>query len=105
MNLIAAAEMQSALDPAGTQAGHISQLWWLYFWVLIAIFAIVAVCIFFAIVRGRTERQIELPPPPNETSERRISTVVIGLVITTVIILFALLFIDIFASRSVYALS
>src|SRR3954453_1595206 len=105
MNLTAAAELQSALDPAGTQAGHISQLWWIYFWVLIVIFPIVAVFISVAILRGRTTREIEIPPPPTEGTERRISTVVISLVVATVIILFALLFIDIFSSRSVFALS
>ena len=108
MILLAAAEMQSALDPAGTQAGHISQLWWLYFWVLIAIFALVAMAICYAIVRGRFHRPEapnERPPDPPQSTERRISTVVISLVAATIIILFALLFIDVFTSRSVYALS
>jgi cytochrome c oxidase subunit 2 len=105
MNMIAAAEMQSALDPAGTGATHISQLWWIYFWILTAIFAAVGVCLFFAILRGRTSARDELPLVPNESSERRTSSIVIGLVVATVIVLFALLFIDIFSSRSVYALS
>src|SRR4051794_19146597 len=103
MNLLAAAEMQSALDPAGSGAAHISQLWWIYFWVLIAIFAIAAVSIRMAFVRGRGRAPHEVPPLPTETSDRRIAPVVISLVIATVIILFALLFIDIFSSRSVYA--
>src|SRR3954453_8003809 len=98
-------ELQSALDPAGTQAAHISHLWWLYFWVLVAIFAIVAVCVAIVIGRGRV-RHLELPPEESiPGTERRLSSVVITCVIATVLILFALLFIDIFASRSVYALS
>src|SRR4051812_40889778 len=105
MKLMAAAEMQSALDPAGTQAAHISQLWWLYFWVLIAIFFFVVVCAVIAILRGRATRPNETPREPTQASEGRVSTVVIGCVIATVVILFALLVIDIFTSRSVYALS
>jgi cytochrome c oxidase subunit 2 len=105
MNVIAAAEMQSALDPAGTQATHISQLWWLYFYILLAIFALTLLCTVIAILRGRSKAPNESPREPSKASERRVSTAVIACVIATVVILFALLFIDIFTSRSVYALS
>jgi cytochrome c oxidase subunit II len=107
--LFFAAEMQSALDPAGTQASEISSLWWLYFWILIAIFILVLICICIAITRaGRKpvhSQPNEPPPEPSPTTDRRIFVVVTTCVAATVIVLFALLFIDIFASRSVYALS
>lgn len=105
MKWIAAAEMQSALDPAGTQATHISQLWWIYFYVLIAIFVLTLLSAVFAILRGRSQQPDAPTTQPNAASERRVSSVVITCVVATVVILFALLFIDIFTSRSVYALS
>ena len=71
--LAAAADtMQNALDPAAREAAHIAHLWWLYFWVLITIFAIVAVFLFFAILRSRRQPEadsaaiIDLPAPPTE---------------------------------------
>src|SRR3954447_21473475 len=92
-------ELQSALDPAGTQAAHISHLWWLYFWVLVAVFAIVGICIALALGRARP-RHLDLPPEvPSPVSERRISSIVIACVIATVVILFGLLFVDIGVSR------
>jgi cytochrome c oxidase subunit II len=107
--VLAATDLQSPLDPAGSGAEAISALWWLYFWILIAIFAIVALCICIAIGRARRAplhtAPPEPPPPPSQITERRIFLVVTTCVVATVLILFALLFIDIFASRSVYALS
>ena len=107
--VFAAAEMQSALDPAGTQASEISSLWWLYFWVLITIFVLVLICICIALGRARRPaaeiQPNETPPEPSQETERSIFTIVTTCVVATVVILFVLLFIDIFASRSVYALS
>ena len=107
--IFSATEMQSALDPAGTQASEISSLWWLYFWILIAIFTLVLICICIAVLRAgwkpRESRPNEPPPQPSATIDRRIFAIVSTCVVATVLILFALLFIDIFASRSVYALS
>ena len=106
--IFATSDMQSSLDPAGTHATQIAQLWWLYFWVLIAIFAIVLVCIVISIARARrAQREMPNEPPPNPkpATERRIATVVIASVAATVVILFVLLFVDMFTSRSVYALS
>ncbi len=103
MHLVAAAEMQSSLEPAGAQAAHIANLWWLYFWVLLAIFAAVIVCILVAMVR-RSASANEPPSMAAPATERRTAIAVIGCVIATVVILFALLFTDMFASGSVYAL-
>ena len=106
--ILAAAEMQSALAPAGIQASRVSHLWWIYFWILTAIFAIVAVCILLAILRARPG---SLPLPPNEpielsaAGERRVSTIVIGCVIASVVILFALLFVDVFTGVAVDSLA
>jgi len=107
--LIAASDMQSALAPAGRQAAEISQLWWLYLWVLTGVFALVAIALFFAILRrGPASAPLPAIEPvlaPSAATERRISTAVIGCVAATVLILFVLLFRDFIAGRSIDALS
>lgn len=89
-----AGHQQSAVDPAGTQAGHIANLWWFFFWVLIAIF--VAVMVFTLWTLTRRHRGIEQEPleqthKPSEATESRLTRVVSGLVIATVLILLVLL--------------
>ena len=44
--LAAADVMQNALQPAAREAGHIANLWWLFFWVLTTVFVAVAVALF-----------------------------------------------------------
>lgn len=103
-----ASNMQSSLVPAGEQATRIAHLWWVYFWVLISIFALVAVFLFLAIGRRRSPVEVSLEDPitaPQIGSERRISNAVISCVIATVIVLFVLLFTDMFTGRDVYALA
>jgi cytochrome c oxidase subunit 2 len=103
-----ASNIQSSLAPAGEQAARIAHLWWIYFWVLIAIFGLVAIFLFLAILRRRSAVEVPLEDPittPQIGSERRVSNAVISCVIGTVIILFVLLFIDMFVGRDVYALA
>ena len=45
--------IQSALNPAGIQAAHISDLYWLMFWTSVAVFVAVLVALVVAIRRGR----------------------------------------------------
>jgi cytochrome c oxidase subunit 2 len=102
------ADMQYALQPAGSQAAHISAQWWLFFWVLLAIFALVAVFLFLAIYRQRDSKRaaaLEGLLPPDRPGDSRMARVVIGCVIATVVILFALLFSDFLTGRAIYALS
>jgi cytochrome c oxidase subunit 2 len=105
--LLAATDLQSSLNPTGAQAANISSLWWLYFWTLSAIFVAVLICVCIAIGRSRTKAVMikDSPASPAESTERRIFVIVSSCVGATVLILFALLFLDIFTSRSVYALS
>src|SRR3954468_121739 len=107
--LLAISDMQSALNPAGEQGGSIARLWWIYFWVLTAIFVLVAVFLFLALLPRRTRFVGQEPggqiDRPNESSERRLSSFVIGAIIASIIVLFVLLFIDFFAGRSIYALT
>jgi cytochrome c oxidase subunit 2 len=45
--------IQSALDPAGPQSGQIFSLWNVYLWISVAVYVIVMLLLFVAIVRGR----------------------------------------------------
>ena len=102
------ADMQSALEPAGSQAAHISQQWWFFFFVLTAIFVLVAIFLFVAISRRREpgrEASLEELLPPDQKTDKRMSRVVIGCVVATVIILFGLLASDMVTGSAIYALS
>ncbi len=107
--VLAISDLQSALSPAGEQGGSIARLWWLYFWVLTAIFILVAIFIFLAMLPRRKilaetasiGRLEEISPP----QERSLAKVVIGAVIASIVVLFVLLFVDFFAGRSIYALN
>jgi cytochrome c oxidase subunit II len=107
--LLAISDMQSALNPAGEQGASIARLWWIYFWVLTAIFVLVGIFLFLAMLPRRKQFDGQggagLIDEPNEPRERRISTVVISAVIASIIVLFVLLFIDFFTGRSIYALN
>src|ERR1700710_935916 len=85
----AATEMQSALDPAGSNATHISQLWWLYFWILIAIFVAVFICTCIVIGRARRGPVVvqpnEPPPPTSQPTERRLFAIVTACVAVTIV--------------------
>src|SRR3954447_108661 len=102
------ADMQSALEPAGSQAASISQQWWTFFFILTTVFLLVAIFLFLAIWRRRPpEREVTLEEllPPDPRSDARLSRVVIGCVVATVVILFILLASDIVTGSAVYALS
>ncbi|MDQ3986338.1 MAG: cytochrome c oxidase subunit II [Actinomycetota bacterium] len=43
----------STLDPAGPGARRVESLWWPMLWISVAVFAVVAVMMVFAVVRGR----------------------------------------------------
>jgi cytochrome c oxidase subunit II len=74
---------QSALDPAGPQAGRIAQLWWLLLGVSTVVFIIVVAIMLAAVVRShRADRT---------SSERQMTSVVTGAAVVTTVILFVFL--------------
>jgi cytochrome c oxidase subunit 2 len=75
--------MESALDPAGPQAGRLADLWWFSFWVALAVWIVVIVFLVFAVKRGR-ERSSALIEPSGDRPMRR--GVVIASAITVVIL-------------------
>jgi heme/copper-type cytochrome/quinol oxidase subunit 2 len=86
-SLLAITDMQSALAPAGEQGANIARLWWIFFWVLIAIFGLVSLAVFLALFRPRPSARDKVKKP-DESLEGRLSTVVVGSVVTTILILF-----------------
>ncbi|HJQ35307.1 MAG TPA: cytochrome c oxidase subunit II [Pyrinomonadaceae bacterium] len=86
---------QSALDPAGPQAGRIISLWWLMFYVTGTVFLIVMAFLVGALVRSRRPRRgetLDVPDvKPEPARERRMSHVVLTGIALTVVILFVFL--------------
>jgi cytochrome c oxidase subunit 2 len=86
---------QSALDPAGPQAGRIIDLWWLMFYVTGAVFVVVMAMLVASLARSRRPHSGEaadLPDTrPERVRERRMSHVVMASVAATVLILFVFL--------------
>ena len=56
--MTAADVIQSALDPAGPQAAHISWLWWLMFWISTAVFVLVIGFLAAAVFNGRRRARL-----------------------------------------------
>src|SRR5690348_7414317 len=75
-----AGHQQSAVDPAGPQAGKIAGLWWFFLWLLTAIFIVVMAFVLLALMRhhrGIVQQSVQethLPPPETETRLTRIVT-------------------------------
>ncbi len=74
--------MQSALEPAGPQAGHIATLWWVLLAISVAVW--VAVCAALAMALWRRDRTIVEAPTDGEPAKVR--SVAIAGAFTTVIL-------------------
>jgi cytochrome c oxidase subunit II len=99
-----AGHQQSAVDPAGPQAGRIANLWWFFFWVLIAIFGIVMALTLWTLARrhrGIEQEPLERKHKPSEATESRLTRVVAGATIATVLILFVLLISSVTTGKSI----
>jgi cytochrome c oxidase subunit 2 len=96
---------QSALDPAAAEAAQIAHLWWIFFWVTLSIFVLVAIALLVAIVRHGRRRasEPEIIGEPDAQVQRRTGAIVWTLVGLTVAILFALLISDFFTGNAIYA--
>jgi cytochrome c oxidase subunit II len=85
---------QSAVDPAGPQSGRIATLWWFFFWLLGAIFVVVMLFTLMSLMRlhrGIEQEPLETRHSPSEQTERKLTRIVAGATIATVVILFVLL--------------
>lgn len=102
-----AGRQQSALDPAGTQADRIAQLWWFFFWLLAVIFVLVIGVMLVALTRrhrGFEQEPLETTHLPGPDTERKLGRVVGISTGLTVTILLALIVISIATGKSVSAL-
>ena len=86
VSLVGCVRVPAALDPAGPQAGRISDLSWLLFAVCTVVFLLVIGAVLFAVGHRRRDEQSE---PPQ--AERRRTTVVSVAVGATMLILFLFL--------------
>ncbi len=103
-----AGRQQSAVDPAGVFSGKITGLWWFFVAVLGAIF--IAVMVFTLLALTRRHRGIEQEPieprhRPSERTEHKLTRVVAGATIGTVLILFVLLVASISTGKAISEIS
>src|SRR4051812_44713374 len=97
----------SVLDPGGPQAGKIASLWDLFYWVSVAVFAIVAVTFVVASVRAiwlRRRLGERDPLVDDPVHERRLVGGVIAAGAVTVVALIALLVASIRSGSALAAL-
>ncbi|HEV3469483.1 MAG TPA: cytochrome c oxidase subunit II [Pyrinomonadaceae bacterium] len=102
------AGVQSALDPAGAQAGRIGGHGRLMFYVLTAVYLLVMVVLAAAVLRRRKGRGSVADEPemePEAGRERRMSRAVVAGAAATVVILFALLLSSYLTGRGLYAVA
>lgn len=108
------AGQQSALDPAGAQAGQIDGLWWLFFWTTTAVYGLVLWFLAWSCLRARRfqkdlseEGKMEGEPvvEPDAGTTRRMTRVVTVALAVTVAVLFVFLLSDLFTGRKLHALA
>jgi cytochrome c oxidase subunit 2 len=96
--------IHNAINPAGPQAGNISDLWWLMFWVCTVVFVLVMIALMIGLKKATREEQLTTPVlDPPEESERRRRTVVVSALVVTVIILFVFTVSSFLTGRSMSA--
>jgi cytochrome c oxidase subunit II len=91
--------LQSALDPAGIQSLRIEQLWWVVFWLSVAVFVVVLVYLALAVARAR--RAVPSNVPRRITSDAVLIRSVAIATAVTVVILFGWLLTSVFTSRAI----
>ena len=99
-----AGHQQSVVDPGGPQAGRIAGLWWFFLWLLTAIFIVVMAFTLWTLLRrhrGIEQEPLAATHLPSEQTERKLTRVVTGATIATVVILFILLGVSIFAGKAI----
>jgi cytochrome c oxidase subunit II len=99
--------VQSALNPAGPQAGRISRLWWLMFYVCTAVFVLVIIAVVVAVIRARRKQSDDFAATHitlDARSEQRLTRVVTGAIIATAVILFVFLIASFRTGRATYTL-
>jgi cytochrome c oxidase subunit II len=102
-----AGHQQSAVDPVGPQSGKIAGLWWFFVAVLGAIFIIVMAFTLLTLIRrhrGIEQEPLEAQHHPSEQTEQKLTRIVAGATIATVVILFVLLVSSVGTGKALSAL-
>jgi cytochrome c oxidase subunit 2 len=97
----AGAASSSALDPAGPQANHIADLWWMFFWITASIYTLVIAAMLITLRRRNTGASDQLIGP-NPKVERGAMIAVSTCVAITAVILFILMLADLFTGRALH---
>ena len=95
---------QSVVDPAGIQADKIAGLLWFFLWLLTSIFVVVLAFTLVTLMRRQPradQERLETEHRPSQATESRLTRVVTGSTIATVLILFVLLGASVFTGKSV----
>ena len=93
--------IQNAINPAGPNAGNISKLWWLMFYVCSAVYVLVMIGLFVSLRRATAEAADRVPlVEPSQESEQRRRNVVLSATTITVIVLFVFLIASYSSGRS-----
>jgi len=96
---------RDVLDPASTEAAHVSSLWWLYCAVCGVVLALVWLAVLGAIARARRQRPLIAEAVPvvrhsHDPADRRLFRIVTGCTIATAVVLFTLLVFDFSTGRA-----
>jgi cytochrome c oxidase subunit II len=97
-------DLQSVLDPAGPQSTHIAGIWWLFFWITAAVFALVLVVLFAAILRSIRKPSDDHPRPISPQTHRRLTWTVGGAIAATTVTLLVLLGASVTTGRALESL-
>jgi len=89
--------IQSALTPGGPQAAHLAHLWWIFFWVCLAVYVITIAFLVWAVIRSRRNATPDLSAP----TERRLAIGVGTATALSIVTLFALLITSVATGRDV----
>jgi cytochrome c oxidase subunit II len=103
-----AGHQQSSIDPAGTQADKIAGLWWFFFWTTAVIFAIVMTIALLALMRryrAIEQEPVESTHMPSAGTETKLTRVVTGATVLTVLILTVMLVASVSTGKSISSLS
>jgi len=103
-----AGHQQSVVDPAGTQADRIAQLFWFFFCLLAVIFVVVICVMLVALVRrhrGIEQEPLERTHIPSPETEHRLGRVVGTASVLTVIILLGLIVMSIATGKAMSSLA
>lgn len=95
--------IQSALNPAGPNAGSLASLWWLMFWVCSVVYLLVMIAVVVAIRKGTQQKDLNpVLNIPSKTEARRRNAVLSAVVVTT-LVLFVFLIASFSTGRSLTA--